>query len=221
VVVFRLRQPELRQDVPHVLLHRSLREPKLGGDAGVRAPFGHQGQHLALASRELRQRVSVSSDSDECLHETRVDDGSARRDPLKCIHELVHRQDAALEQVADPIPGREELCRILDLDMRREDEDAGLGKLLTNRLRCGEPFGGMRRRHADVDDDELGLVLAHEREQFGRVAGLADDLEVAALEQARQPFAEEDIVVCDDDPRAALQRRVDNASTLRGRVLGD
>jgi hypothetical protein len=64
-------------------------------------------------------------------------------------------------------------------------------------------------------------VLAHEREQLGRVAGLADDLKVAALEQARQPFAEEDIVVCDDDPRAALQRRVDNASTLRGRVLGD
>jgi len=64
-------------------------------------------------------------------------------------------------------------------------------------------------------------VLAHEREQLVRVAGLADDLKVGPLEQAREPFAEEDIVVCDDDPRAALQGCVDNASTLRGRVAGD
>jgi hypothetical protein len=63
----------------------------------------------------------------------------------------------------------------------------------------------MCRRHADVDDHELGLVLAHEREQLVRVARLPDDLEAGSLEQAREPFAEEDIVVCDDDPRAALQ----------------
>jgi hypothetical protein len=79
----------------------------------------------------------------------------------------------------------------------------------------------MCRRHADVDDYELGLVLADEREQLVRVAGLADDLKVGPLEQAREPFAEEDIVVCDDDPRAALQGCVDNVSTLRGRVPGD
>jgi hypothetical protein len=79
----------------------------------------------------------------------------------------------------------------------------------------------MCRRHADVNDYELGLVLAHEPEQLVRVAGLADDLKVGPLEQAREPFAEEDIVVCDDDPRAALQGCVDNASTLRGRVPGD
>jgi len=64
-------------------------------------------------------------------------------------------------------------------------------------------------------------MLADEIEELGRVARLPDDLETGSLEQAREPFAEEDIVVCDDDPRAALQGRVDNASTLRGRVPGD
>jgi hypothetical protein len=48
-------------------------------------------------------------------------------------------------------------------------------------------------------------VLAHERQQLVRVARLPDDLEAGSLEQAREPFAKEDIVVCDDDPRAALQ----------------
>ncbi len=79
----------------------------------------------------------------------------------------------------------------------------------------------MCRRHPDVDDHELGLLLAHEIEELVRVSGLAYDLKVRPLEQAREPFAEEDIVVCDDDPRADLQGRVDNASTLRGRLPAD
>jgi CheY-like chemotaxis protein len=41
VVVFRLRQAELGQDVPHVLLDRSLGEPELAGDSGVRPTLGH------------------------------------------------------------------------------------------------------------------------------------------------------------------------------------
>jgi hypothetical protein len=54
-------------------------------------------------------------------------------------------------------------------------------------------------------------VFAHELEQLVPVARLADHLEVGPLEQAREPFAEEHIVVCDNDPRAALQGRLNNA----------
>ena len=48
-----------------------------------------------------------------------------------------------------------------------------------------------------------GLVLAHEREQLGRVAGLPDDLEAGALEQAGQALAEQDVVVGQDHSGAS------------------
>ena len=86
-----------------MLLDRSLGEPELTGDAGVRAALGHQRQHLAFACREDRERVVASSNLDQCLHETRVDDRSARRDPPQRLDELVDVEDAALEQVADPL----------------------------------------------------------------------------------------------------------------------
>jgi hypothetical protein len=57
-------------------------------------------------------------------------------------------------------------------------------------------------RHPNVDDDELGLVLAHELEELDRVAGLADHLKTRPLEQARQPFAKKDVVVGHDDATA-------------------
>jgi hypothetical protein len=38
-------------------------------------------------------------------------------------------------------------------------------------------------------------VLAYEREELVRIARLTDDLEVGALEQAREAFAEKDVVV--------------------------
>ena len=81
VVVLRLRQSELGEDVPDVLLDRSLGEPELTGDAGVRAALGHERQHLAFARREDGERVVAASSLDQRLHETRVDDRSARRDP--------------------------------------------------------------------------------------------------------------------------------------------
>jgi len=57
-------------------------------------------------------------------------------------------------------------------------------------------------------------VLSHELDQLVRVARLADDLEVGSLEQAREPFAQKDVVVCQDDSTAAVLRR-DDPSTLR------
>src|SRR5207244_12866010 len=116
VVVPSFREPELGQDVADVLLDRSLGEPELAGDAGVRAALGHQRQHLALAPSEVRERVIAPPRLDQRLHETWIDDGSARRDSLQRLDEFVDVQDATLEQVADPIAGREEPCALLDLD---------------------------------------------------------------------------------------------------------
>jgi hypothetical protein len=57
-------------------------------------------------------------------------------------------------------------------------------------------------------------VLADELEELVGVAGLADDLEVGALEQADEPFAEQDVVVGDDDAAAAGRLRCHDRRNL-------
>jgi hypothetical protein len=74
----------------------------------------------------------------------------------------------------------------------------------------------MRGRHPNIDDHELGLVLAHEREELVRVAGLADDLEARPLEHARDALAQQDVVVGDDDPTGSVWGAIGRAPTLRG-----
>jgi hypothetical protein len=64
----------------------------------------------------------------------------------------------------------------------------------------------MRRRHADVDHDELRLVLANEPEKLLRLTGLTDDLEVGTLEQAREALAQQDVVVRDDDTSLRIRK---------------
>ena len=100
--------------------------------------------------------------------------------------------------------------------MCRKDEDAGFRKLVADRL-CGyEPFGRVRRWHSNVDDDELGLVLAHELEELVRVAGLADHLKTRPLEHARDALAQKDVIVGHHDPTGVVWGAIDRASTLRG-----
>ena len=84
---------------------------------------------------------------------------------------------------------------MLYLDIRGENDDRGLGDFVANYPSRIEPFRCVARRHPDVHDRKLGPMLSDERDQIGRVAALADDLESSALEQARQTFAEQDIVV--------------------------
>ncbi len=49
--------------------------------------------------------------------------------------------------------------------------------------------------HPDVDDREVGSVLANERDQLGGVAALAHHLEAGTLEQAGQTLAQKDVVL--------------------------
>jgi hypothetical protein len=60
----------------------------------------------------------------------------------------------------------------------------------------------VRRGHPDVHDHEIRLLVANELDQLVCVAGLADDLEVGSREQAREPFAQEDVVVGHDNAAA-------------------
>jgi hypothetical protein len=88
---------------------------------------------------------------------------------------------------------------MLDLDVCREDENAGLRKLVADGVRRLEPLRGVCRGHPDVHDRQFRLVLAYELDQLVRVPRLADYLEVRSLEQARDSFAQKDVIVGDDD----------------------
>ena len=73
--------------------------------------------------------------------------------------------------------------------------------LLANLVRGDEPLVRVRRRHADVDDRDVGVVRANLQEQLVGIARLADDLEAAVLEQAGDALAEEDGVLGENDSR--------------------
>ena len=59
--------------------------------------------------------------------------------------------------------------------------------LFTDRPRCHEPFVGVRRRHADVHDRDVGLVHRDMAKEVVGVARLGHDLEARLLEQAATP----------------------------------
>jgi hypothetical protein len=70
------------------------------------------------------------------------------------------------------------------------------------------------RRHPDVDEDEIGLVLAHKGEELLRVPSLAHDVELGAFEQACDPLTQEDIVLGNDDACLGHQPPVEICSRL-------
>jgi hypothetical protein len=57
----------------------------------------------------------------------------------------------------------------------------------------------MRRRHANVDKDQSGLVVADELDEIRTVARLSGHLEARTFEQARQPFTEKEVVLGNND----------------------
>ena len=61
---------------------------------------------------------------------------------------------------------------MLHVDVRREDEDAHLRELLTDHARRFEALGRVRRRHPDVDEDQVRRLLANKREELRAVSGL-------------------------------------------------
>ncbi len=76
----------------------------------------------------------------------------------------------------------------------------------------------MSRRHPDVDDCEVRLVLANEPDQLGSVTGLADHVVPSLLEQAHQALAQQDLVVGDGYPLHASPDPPQPPQTVCGRT---
>src|SRR5712691_4534499 len=75
VGVVGLREAALEQDVSDVLAHGCLGDDELPGDRGVRVPFGHEGEDLALTRGQCGQRVAAAAQ--QPADDLRVDDGPA------------------------------------------------------------------------------------------------------------------------------------------------
>ena len=58
MIVRRVRELQLLEDVPHMLLDGALGEPENPRDPGVRAPLRHQRQDLTLARRQPLERIA-------------------------------------------------------------------------------------------------------------------------------------------------------------------
>ena len=160
-----------------------------------------------LAWRQPLERVIPAAGADELLYEARVDDRAASRDPVDRVDELGDVGDAALEQVADPLARREQLHRLVDLDVRGEHENSRCRELLADDACRVESLGGVRRWHPNVDDDDLGFVCTNESEERRGIAGLADDLESVPFEQRRETLSQQDVVIRERDARATFAHR--------------
>src|SRR2546421_8244882 len=105
---------------------------------------------------------------------------------------------------------------MLDVGMGGQDQDAGFGEFLADLSGRVQPLDRMGRRHPDVDHHQLGRGFPDHRQYLPAVTGLPDDREARALEQARQPLPEQDVVVRQDHPGPGHGRAV--TARLRSRT---
>ena len=73
------------------------------------------------------------------------------------------------------------------------------GPPLADLLRGDESLVGVGRRHADVDDRHVGVVLVHRAQQLVAVVGLRRDVEARLLQERGDALAHEQVVVRDHD----------------------
>ena len=136
----------------------------------------------------------------------RVDDlGVQRRAPVgDAVHGVDEDRDVAdalLEQVADALGVvADQVDGVGLLEVLREHEHAGLGERVAQLDRRAQAVVLVGRRHLDVDDGDVGAMRARAAQEVVGVAGLRDDLEAGALEDARDPLAQQDVVLADHDP---------------------
>lgn len=97
MVVARRGQVELGEDVAHVLLDGLVADHQLARDRRVGAPFGHQSEHLALASGQALQGVAMAAPGEELADHFRIEDRGALGDPTNVAEELADVSDPVLE----------------------------------------------------------------------------------------------------------------------------
>ena len=184
------RQVELREDA-----RRRASRPRAASRTSALGD-GRFERPSAISSRTSRSRgVSASTGSSARRRPSSwpTTAGSsadaALADAPHRVGELLDVGDPVLEQVPDPLapprpgaPSRSAgstYCDRTSTPVRRLPR--------TDRRGRAQPLVGVRRRHPDVHDRDVGLVSPTCRSRSSRVARLADDLEAGFLEQPATP----------------------------------
>ena len=148
-----------------------------------------------FARRQHCQRIVTAPSGHQLLHHRRVNHRRALCYPSQGVDKIGDIGDPALEQISDAAATGQQLHRMLDVDMRRQHQNPGVGQFLANHPGCLQALGGMSGRHPDIHHHHIGAGFAHQGEQLDSVADLADDGEPRAVQQAGQTFAQEGLVV--------------------------
>ena len=202
MVVLGVGQVELAEDAGDVLLRGALADHERRGDPDVGLALGHRGEHLALARRQRRQPVVAPAADHQLGDHLGVERRPAGRHARERVHELAHVRDAVLEQVADAAAAvREQLARVLALDVLAEHEDRGPRHAPSRLDRGPQALVALGRRHADVDDGHVRPVLDDRVDEGRPVADLRHHRCPGVLEQADQALAQQHGVLGDHHPQ--------------------
>src|SRR6516165_6467214 len=94
VVVRRREQAEFQEDRVDVGLHGLRADDELLADPAIRETFGHQGEHLVRARRELAQRILLPPAPEELRDDLGIDRGASLADTAHALIEVVDREHA-------------------------------------------------------------------------------------------------------------------------------
>ena len=128
-----------------------------------------------------RRRASIAETTSGIEHH------AAGADPPHVRAEGLDIRDALLEEIPEPLrPGVHELGRVARLHVLREDEDRHARSRAPDLERRQQAVVRLIGSHADVRDDEVGIVQAGCAHECSGVLSEGRDLEAVALEQKRQ-----------------------------------
>ena len=192
-------QVQLGEDARDVLLHRAVADPQRVDDRVVAPPLGHHAQHLELAGGEPVDGIVAVADQ-QLGHDLGVERGAAGGHPAQRVQEVGHLGDPVLEQVADAAGlDRQQFGGVALLDVLGQHQDGDRRVLAPDDQRRPDALVGVGRRHPDVDDHQVGALLADGPQQLLGVGHGRDDLEAAVGQQLGQALPQQHGVLGDHD----------------------
>jgi len=183
MLVGRHLQLELLKDLRDVRFDGSFAQEDSFGNGGIAQTFGDEGQHLLLSWSECRKWALAALTPDHARNNRGIDDGVAVDDPLEGVDKDCDVEDAFFEKVSD-LFGLVfyQPHRIARFYVLREDEDSDLRMIVPNSRSGDEAFVSVARRHANVDDGNVGLFGGDLTYQSDGVAGLGNDVDARLSE---------------------------------------
>jgi hypothetical protein len=171
--------------VPDVGLDRLRRHEQSLSDSSVGQTLGHQTQHFTLAWRQVVERRPGACTSDQPRNQLWIHHDSSVTDAANRVGELSAVEHAVFEEVAAALlPAVEQPQRVLRVGVLGQDEDADPRSASADGLGGDESLVRVRRRHANVDDANVGRLRLDRPKELFAGGDLGRNLEVLVRQQA-------------------------------------